>query len=262
VPPTRTSLLTATALTAVLAGCGSSSTGPAATSQGATSALSGSITVFAAASLTGSFTSLGKQFETAHPGTTVSFSFGASSTLSQQITSGAPADVFASASTKNMTDVVTAGDAVDPKTFATNVAAIAVAPASAGKIMSLADLAKPGVKVALCQPEVPCGALAQKVLGNVKVAVSPVTQGLDVKAVLATVKSGEVDAGIVYVTDVQAAGSSVIGVNIPADVNASTAYPIAIVKTSKNTQLGQAFEDYVLSAEGRGVLGKAGFARP
>ncbi len=258
-PPTRTSLLTATALTAVLAGCGSSST---ATTQGATSALSGSITVFAAASLTGSFTSLGKQFETAHPGTTVSFSFGASSTLSQQITSGAPADVFASASTKNMTDVVSAGDAVDPKTFATNVAAIAVTPASAGKVMSLADLAKPGVKVALCQPEVPCGALAQKVLGNAKVAVSPVTQGLDVKAVLATVKSGEVDAGIVYVTDVQAAGSSVIGVNIPADVNASSTYPIAIVKTSKNTQLGQAFEDYVLSAEGRAVLGKAGFARP
>ncbi len=261
-PSTRRSLLTAAALAAVLAGCGSSSSGPAATTQAAGPGLSGSITVFAAASLTGSFTTLGKQFEAAHPGTKVTFSFGASSTLSQQITGGAPADVFASASAKNMTDVVTAGDAADPKTFAKNGAEIAVAPASASKVMSLADLAKPGVKVALCQPEVPCGALAQKVLGNAKVAVQPVTQGLDVKAVLATVSSGEVDAGIVYVTDVKAAGSSVHGVAIPADVNASTAYPIAMVKTSKNTQLGQAFEDYVLSTDGQSVLSRAGFAQP
>ena len=116
--------------------------------------------------------------------------------------------------------------------------------------------------VALCQPEVPCGALAQKVLANAKVTVTPVTQGLDVKAVLATVSSGEVDAGIVYVTDVKAAGASVTGVTIPGDVNASTAYPIATVKTSKNTPLGQAFEDYVLSADGQSVLSQAGFAKP
>ncbi len=263
----RRTVLTAAALAPLLlAACGSSSgtakTGSGAAGGSSAPALSGSITVLAAASLTGSFTMLGKQFESAHPGTKVTFSFGASSALAQQITSGAPVDVFASASSKNMTAVVTAGDAADPKTFANNVAEIAVAPASAGKVTGLADLARPGVKVALCQPEVPCGALAQKVLVKAKVMLTPVTRGLDVKAVLATVSSGEVDAGIVYVTDVKAAGAAVTGVTIPTDANASTAYPIATVKTSKNAGLAQAFEDYVLSADGQGVLTQAGFAKP
>jgi len=259
----RRSLLTALAL--LLAGCGGSdratprSTSPAGSGS---PALSGSITVLAAASLTGSFTTLGKQFQAAHPGTTVTFSFGASSTLAQQITNGAPADVFASASAKNMTDVVTAGDAADPRTFANNVAQIAVSSTSASKVTSLADLGRPDVKVALCQPEVPCGALAQKVLANAKVAVKPVTQALDVKSVLATVTSGEVDAGIVYVTDVKAAGTSVAGIAIPPDVNASTSYPIVTVKASKNMALARAFEDYVLSPEGQAVLSQAGFAKP
>lgn len=262
----RRSLLLAAALTALSSGCGSSSdtaapasTGPAASSAPAPS---GSLTVFAAASLTGSFTTLGKQFEAAHPGATVTFSFGSSSTLAQQIISGAPADLFASASAKNMTDVVTAGDAAQPRTFATNVAQVAVAPRSAARVRTLADLAKPDVKVALCQPEVPCGALAQKVLANARLDVKPVTQGLDVKAVLATVTSGEVDAGIVYVTDVLAAGAAVTGVGIPAEVNASTAYPIVTVLTSRNIALGQAFEDYILSADGQRVLSSAGFGTP
>lgn len=263
----RRSVLPAAVLTALVTGCGTSSsdTAPPAsrpTAGSSTPALTGSIIVFAAASLTESFTTLGERFETAYPGTKVRFTFAASSTLAQQITSGAPADVFASASTKHMTDVIAAGDAADPRTFATNVAQIAVSPQLASKVTALADLAKPGVKVALCQPEVPCGALAQDVLAKAKVTVAPVTQGLDVKAVLATIASGEVDAGIVYVTDVVAAGASVKGVTIPADVNASTAYPIATVKTSKNTGLGQAFRDYVLSADGQSVLSQAGFAKP
>lgn len=260
----RRPLLVAAALAPLLlAGCGSSS--DTATSSEATAsspALTGSITVLAAASLTGSFTTLAEQFQAAHPGTTVTFSFGASSTLAQQITNGAPADVFASASAKNMTDVVGAGDAADPKTFANNTAQIAVFPASTSKITGLADLAKPDVKVALCQPEVPCGALAQTVLTKAKVTVKPVTQGLDVKSVLATVSSGEVDASIVYVTDVKAAGAAVTGIPIPADVNATTAYPIATVTSSKNTDLAEAFQDYVLSPEGQGVLSEAGFAKP
>lgn len=256
--------LPATALVALLIGGCSSPAGKAVPAGASSSAraLSGSITVFAAASLTDSFTTLGRQFEAAHPGTTAKFSFAASSALAQQITSGAPADVFASASTKNMDQVVLAGDARAPKKFAGNVAEIAVAPGSAGKVRSLADLAKPGVKVALCQPEVPCGALAQRVLNNAKLTVTPITRGLDVKAVLATVSSGEVDAGIVYVTDVRAAGSSVTGVVIPAAVNASTAYPIATVTASRNAALAGAFEAYVLSPEGQRVLKQAGFARP
>jgi len=219
--------------TAVLAaGCGSSSSKAGAPS--ATPALSGSITVFAAASLTKTFTALGKAFEAAHPGTTVRFSFGPSSGLAQQILAGAPADVFASASAKNMKQVTDAS-----RTFANNVAEIAVAPSSAGTVTTLADLAKPGLKVALCDPTVPCGALAQKVLAKAHVTVRPKTLGLDVKSTLAYVTAGQVDAAIVYVTDVLAAGDKVKGVPIAAAANASTAYEIVLVKAGS---LAAAFE--------------------
>ncbi len=243
----------------------SSSTAPAPSSApapAATGSVSGTVTVFAAASLTKAFTVLGERFHAAHPAATVRFSFGASSALAQQVIAGAPADVFASASTKNMTQVTAAGDAVNPRTFATNVAEIAVAPASSGRVRSLADLAAPGVKVALCQPQVPCGALAQKILAKAGVRVRPVTQGLDVKSTLAYVTSGEVDAAVVYVTDVRAAGTAVRGVPIPAADNASTAYPIATVKGSRQPAGAAAFEALVLSPEGQAVLATAGFRTP
>ena len=260
-------VLAVTVLSAFAAGCGSSST-PKASSpsssapSSAAPSLSGTLTVFAAASLTTAFTELAQQFQSAHPGTTVKFSFGASSTLAQQIIAGAPADVFASASPKNMTQVTAAGDAASPKTFATNVAEIAVAPASVAKVSSIADLATSGVKVALCQPQVPCGALAQKVLAKARVTVKPVTEGLDVKSTLAYVTSGQADAAVVYVTDVRVAGAKVKGIEIPAADNASTAYPIATVKASKNAQLAGAFEALVLSSAGQSTLSKAGFAKP
>jgi molybdate transport system substrate-binding protein len=247
----------------VLAGCGSSSrSGGSGRQASGTAALSGSVTVFAAASLTAVLTQLGKDFEAAHPGTSVTFSFGPSSGLAQQIIAGAPADVFASASAKNMDQVVAAGDAGPSVTFANNVAQVAVSPDSAGKVASLADLAKRGVKVALCQPAAPCGALAQKVLNAAKVRVKPVTQGLDVKSTLAYVTSGQVDAAIVYVTDVRAAGSKVRGVEIPAAVNASTAYEIARVKAGANAALATAFEEFVLSPTGLSALTAAGFQKP
>lgn len=222
----------------------------------------GSLTVFAAASLSDTFPVLARQFEAAHPGVRVTVSFGASSALAQQILDGAPADVFASASDRNMSQVVAAGDAASARDFAANRAEIAVSPDSAGRVKELADLAAPGVKVALCQPEVPCGALAQTVLDNAHLAVSPVTRGLDVKAVLSTVGSGEVDAGIVYVTDVKAAGGTVVGVAIPASLNARTTYPLATVPAGRHAELAQAFEDYVLSPPGQRVLAEAGFAAP
>jgi len=272
--PVRTGALLVVA--AMAAACGSPSgatkaatpgsaptlSGDASASSGATPALSGSITVFAAASLTKTFTGLGKQFQASHPGTTVKFSFGASSALAQQILAGAPADVFASASKKNMKQVTDKGDAIGAKTFARNVAEIAVAPGSAGKVASLADLGTSGVKVALCQVQVPCGALVQQVLAKAKVMVTPATQGLDVKSTLAYVTSGEVDAAVVYVTDVRAAGAKVKGIEIPKVDNASTAYPIAAVKNSKNAALATAFEDLVLSPAGQATLGKAGFRSP
>ena len=254
-----------------LAGCGSggSSTGSSGTASTSTSAsapaspsLSGAVTVFAAASLKDSFTKIGQQFEAAHPGVKVTFSFAASSALATQITSGAPADVFASASTKNMDQVVAAGAASSPKVFAKNVMEIAVPPANPGKVTGVSSLASSSVKSALCQPQVPCGATAAKVFTNAKITVKPVTLEPDVKAVLSKVELGEVDAGVVYVTDVQAAGAKVKGVQIPADVNASTSYPIAALAKSANATTASAFADYVLSPDGASVLAAAGFQKP
>jgi molybdate transport system substrate-binding protein len=246
----------------VLAGCGNNDVGSPAASGSSPSAVSGTITVFAAASLTESFGTLGRQFEAAHPGTTVRFNFAASSALAQSIGQGAPADVFASAGARNMDTAVKGGDAASPTTFAKNVMEIALPPDNPGGVGSLADLAKAGLKVALCQEQVPCGATAKQALDEAKVTVRPVTLGADVKAVLTAVELGEVDAGIVYRTDVRAAGAKVRGVEIPADRNASTSYLIARLTDAPNAAGAKAFVDYVLSADGRSVLAEAGFAAP
>ena len=224
--------------------------------------LGGSITVLAAASLTGSFTRIGKDFEAAHPGTRVTLSFGPSSGLARSITGGAPADVYASASQQTMDAVTSAGLAVEGGAFARNDMEIAVPPANPGGIAALADLARPRVKVALCQAQVPCGTGAAPVLAKAGLTVRPVTEEVDVKAVLTKVRLGEVDAGVVYRTDVLAAGATVRGIEIPADVNASTTYPIATLTKAANPTLAAAFVDYVLSADGRRVLADAGFTGP
>jgi molybdate transport system substrate-binding protein len=218
--------------------------------------------VFAAASLTESFTALGKKFEKEHPGTKVEFNFGPSSGLSEQIGQGAPSDVFASASPSNMDSLVSSGDAQDPKDFAKNSMEIAVPPDNPGKITTVDDLARSGVKVALCQAEVPCGKVAAEVFANAKITVKPVTEEVDVKSVLTKVTLGEVDAGVVYVTDVQAAGDKVKGVQISPDVNASTSYPIAALEGSKHQKEAAEFVDLVLSDDGAKVLEEAGFQGP
>src|SRR6201987_1722126 len=243
-----------------VAGCGSS--GGSNSSTSGSSSSTGTITVLAAASLTGSFTQLGKQFETAHKGDTVKFSFGPSSGLATEITSGAPADVFASAAPANMDTVVKAGDASNPQDFAKNTAEVAVPPANPAKVTSVSDLAKSSVKVALCQPQVPCGVVASEVFKNAGITVKPVTLQPDVKSVLTQVELGNVDAGMVYVTDVKAAGSKVKGVAIPASENASTLYPIASISDSKEKAVAQSFVSYVLSPAGQSVLTAAGFQKP
>jgi len=250
----------------LLTGCGDSSTPTASSSApgSATSspALSGTVNVFAAASLKEAFTRLGAQFEATHPGTRVVFNFGPSSGLATQIVAGSPADVFASASTRNMDQVIKVGAAASTTDFASNVMEIAVPPDNPAKVSRLSDLARSAVKVALCQKAVPCGVTAEKVFTNARLAVTPVTQEVDVKAVLTKVTLGEVDAGVVYVTDVRAAGDKVRGILIPAAVNASTKYPIATLTKAPNRAAAQAFTDYVLSADGAGVLASAGFAQP
>jgi molybdate transport system substrate-binding protein len=271
----RIALTVIAASLAGIAGCSSSSSSPASSSTGTSSpatssspsastsaALTGSITVFAASSLQEAFNTIGKQFEAANPGVKVTFSFGASSTLATQITSGAPADVFASASPKNMQQVVTAGDASNPVNCVKNVMEIAVPPSNPAHVSSVNDLAKSSVKVALCQPQVPCGATAAKVFTNAKITVKPVTLQPDVKSVLTQVELGNVDAGVVYVTDVHAAGAKVKGVVIPDSVEASTEYPIAALTKSGNSAAAQAFVAYVLSPDGQAVLTADKFEKP
>ena len=255
----RFAVVAAGLLAVAVAGCSSSST--SSPSAGSSPSI-GTITVFAAASLMGTFTQLGKQFEAAHKGDTVKFSFGPSSGLSTEITSGAPADVFASASPKNMQEVVSAGDASSPQNFAKNTMEVAVPPNNPANVSSVADLAKKSVKVALCQPQVPCGVVAAEVFKNAGITVKPVTLQPDVKSVLTQVETGNVDAGMVYVTDVMAAGSKVKGVTIPASMNASTLYPIATIKGSKHESIAKEFVDYVLSPAGQQVLTAAGFEKP
>jgi molybdate transport system substrate-binding protein len=254
-------------LTVALVGCASDagsdeSASAAGGNDPASPSLSGGITVFAAASLTDAFAELGSRFEAANPEVEVTFSFGASSALSEQINSGAPADVFASASASTMQQVVDAGNADDPVTFANNVMQIAVPPSNPANVEGVDDLADPAVKVALCQPQVPCGSVAAEVFSNAGVTVTPVTLEPDVRAVLSKVTLGEVDAGVVYVTDVFAAGDAVVGVEIPDDVNASTSYPIATLTETANSDVGEAFVAFVLSDDGQSVLADAGFAVP
>jgi molybdate transport system substrate-binding protein len=239
------------------AGAPSASGGPATASK-----VTGTVTVFAAASLKEAFTTLGHRFEQAHPGAHVVLNLGPSSGLATQITQGAPADVFASASAKNMDQVVSAGAAAAPRTFARNAMEVAVPPSNPARVASVRDLGRPGVKVALCQPQVPCGVTAATVFARAGVQVHPVSQELDVKSVLAKVTLGEVDAGVVYVTDVKAAGRQVTGIPIPAAVNASTSYPIATLSAAPNKSAAQAFTDYVLSGEAAPVLAAAGFGSP
>ena len=161
-----------------------------------------------------------------------------------------------------METVVSAGAAAGPTDFATNSMEIAVPTGNPAGVRTVADLAKPDVKVALCQEQVPCGATALTVLENAGVTVTPVTLEVDVKATLAKVRSGVADAAVVYVTDVLDAESSVEGVPIPADVNASTAYPIATLTEAPNGPGAEAFAELVLSPSGRAVLQEAGFGPP
>ncbi|WP_406129719.1 molybdate ABC transporter substrate-binding protein [Streptomyces canus] len=232
-------------------------------SASASDKLSGTVTVFAAASLKESFTALGKEFEKAHPGTKVTFSFGGSDSLAASITGGAPADVFASASPKTMKIVTDAGDASGtPATFVRNQLEIATLPGNPDKIASLKDLTKPSLKVVLCDKEVPCGAAAQKALDAGKLKLTPVSYEQDVKSALTKVELKEADAAVVYKTDVHAAGDKVEGVEFPESADAINEYPIVQLKDTKNADAAKAFIALVRSAEGQKVLTEAGFLKP
>lgn len=249
----------AVAATVGLAGCGSD----AATSAPGTDRLSGTVTVFAAASLTETFTKLGHDFEAAHPGVKVVYSFGGSSALAEQIRQGAPADVFASAAPANMQQVVDAGEVTaTPDTFVSNRLEIAVPKGNPGKIAGLADFGRPEPRIALCAMQVPCGAAAEKVFRIAGITPQPDTREQDVKAVLTKVTLDEVDAALVYRTDVRAAGDKVQGIDFPESAKVINTYPIAPLAEAPNAAAAAAFVDYVHSDPAKKVFAAAGFDTP
>jgi len=221
------------------------------------------LTVYAAASLTKTFQEIGKEFEEQHDGVKVEFSFGGSSDLVSQLQEGAPADVFASADEANMEKL--AGDdlqADDPQNFASNTLEIVTPPDNPAGITSFVDLAKDGVNVVVCAPEVPCGAATVKAEDATAVTLSPVSEEQSVTDVLAKVTSGEADAGLVYVTDVTGAGDAVTGVPFPESSDIVNTYPIVALKDSGQADLAEEFVELVLGDTGQTILKEAGFAQP
>ena len=242
------------------AGCATEPTAPA-----PATGLSGELTVFAAASLQGAFDELAAELAEQNPGVTVRpITYDGSSTLATQLVGGASADVFASADLTTMTTVTDAGLADGtPTVFATNTLEIVVAPGNPLAIGSLADLAAlsaSGGKVVLCAAEVPCGSASQKVLDGAGLTLAPVSAEQNVKAVLTKVQTGDADAGLVYRTDVLAAGDTVEGVELPEAATAVNEYPIVVLQGAGD--VAQAFVDLVLSADGRRILTDRGFTAP
>jgi molybdate transport system substrate-binding protein len=260
--PAVVALATVLASTAACGDGNDTASAPSGSSSSA-SGVSGTITVLAASSLTESFNEIGKNFEAAHPGTKVTFSYAGSSALAQQITSGASADVFASASPKTMETVTNAGDGTGaPSTFVKNQLVIAVPKGNPKGITSLAALAKPRVKVALCAKEVPCGAAAVTALAAANVKITPVTLEQDVKSALAKVKLGEVDAALVYRTDAKSDTADVEGVEFAESAKAINDYPIVVLKGAPNPAGAAAFVAFVESPAEIKVLTDAGFQQP
>jgi molybdate transport system substrate-binding protein len=219
--------------------------------------------VLAAASLTEVFQSLEEPFEVLHPSISPKFSFESSSTLVAQVQQGVPADVIATADEETMGQLESAGLLKEPpQVFALNELAIIVEAGNPQNVQDLADLADPNLKVVLAAEEVPAGAYARQSLEAAGVEVQPVSLEEDVKAVVSKVSLGEADAGIVYVTEVKAAGSAVGSVPIPREHNVVARYPIAVLKEAPNENPADDFVALVLSEDGRAALSAAGFNLP
>lgn len=221
------------------------------------------LTVYAAASLKETFTELGERFETEHDDVRVAFNFGGSSDLVTQIQQGAPADVFASADDKNMNKLVADKLAAGrPRPFASNTLQIAVPASNPAGVDRLANLASPDVDVVVCAPEVPCGAAAMKVADAAGLTFHTVSEEQSVTDVLNKVMTGQAEAGLVYVTDVKAAGDRVKGIAFDEAADAVNTYPIAVVRGTKHVREARAFADFVLSPAGQKELQDAGFGKP
>ena len=248
------------AVLVALTACGSSDDGGGA---GSTDGLSGTLTVFAAASLTDVFGELGNQLTDENPGLEIRFNFAGSSALATQIVEGAPADVFASADEVQMAAVTDEDlQAGEPEFFTENVLQIAVPPGNPAGITGLADFAREELTLAVCAPDVPCGAAAEQVFEAAGVDAVPDTLEEDVRAALTKVQLDEVDAALVYASDVASADHAVEGIEFPEAEDAVNAYPICVLADAPNPDAAHAFLDLVLSDEGQRLLQGAGFRAP
>lgn len=229
------------------------------------------LTVFAAASLTNAFSEMGKKFEAANTGVTVTFNFSGSQTLRTQIEEGAPADIFASANTKEMDALITGSFITKgaSQIFLNNKLVIILPADNPAELDSLDDLANSGVKIVFAAEEVPVGNYSRQSLEFMngtfeadfkeKVLANVVSNEDNVKQVVAKVQLGEADAGIVYTSDAVSA-PELQTIEIPTELNVIAKYPIAPLAKSDNADLAQAFIAYVLSADGQAILRKWGFA--
>jgi molybdate transport system substrate-binding protein len=257
------SLVGVVAAATVAAGCGSSATGSASPSpSGSASKLTGPLTVLAAASLTEAFNDAKKTLEQKHAGLAITDSFAGSQQLVSQVQNGAPADVVATADQASMSTLASAGLVDTPTVFAHNKLEIVVASGNPKGVKGLADLARPDLVVVLEDPSVPAGKFARQALQKAGITVAPRSLELDVKSELQKVAMGEADAGIVYVTDVSAAGSRVTGVPIPDGQNVIATYPVAVVKASRHPVAARAFVDEIVSGAGQRALRARGFLGP
>ena len=258
-------LVAAVGATAVLvAACGGDDddAGASDSTDGPASDLDGTVTVFAAASLTDAFDEIDAAFEDANPEVTVEVNYGASSALREQILAGAPADVFASANASNMDRVVEGGAADDPTDFVTNLLQIAVPEGNEAGVTGLDDFADADLLIGLCAEEVPCGEFGREALAHAGISPSVDTNEPDVRSLLTKIEAGELDAGIVYATDVISAGDAVEGVDIPDDDNVTATYPIAALTDAPDAEVADAFVTFVLSDEGQQILTSYGFGAP
>lgn len=250
-----TRLLPVAAVTALLAAACSNGDDVDATSDGEPA---GTLTVLAAASLTESFTALESALEQQHPELDISISFGPSSGLVEQVLAGAPADVLATADSTTMEDAAGAL-AGAPVVFARNALTIAVPAGNPGRVTSLADLARGELRVALCEPQVPCGAAAEQLLDLAGVDALPDTLENDVKDVTGKVALGEVDAALIYRTDAAAEQDSIDTIDVPGAEEVVNDYPVAILSGTSNAPAAEAFVEALTGEPGQELLAESGF---
>lgn len=246
-----------------LSSCGAYSEPTGETAPAPTTSVSGTVTVLAAASLTESFEKLGEQLTAEYPGLEVVLSFGPSSGLVEQVLAGAPADVLATADTRTMGNAV-AGGAVEGESevFARNTLTLAVPAGNPGEVTGLADLAKPELRVAICEPEVPCGAASERLLTAAGVTAAPDTLTTDVKEATSLVSLGEADAALIYRTDAAAEGAAVESIEVPEAEEVVNDYPVAILVHAPNPDGAQVVVDAITGESGQAILADAGFLEP